>query len=397
MTTTVRRHADAYHDSMLLMAATRALTASPGVDWGTALMATPLNVELLAEQGVDARDARANDLLLVARAGSPEDAMCALDAAEAVLAGTRAVERDLTMVRPPTITAAVADLAGANVAVVSVPGPYAALAAHQALSAGMDVLLFSDGVSVDDEVALKIRAESLGRLVMGPGAGTAVLGGVGLGFANAVSPGRVGVVAAAGTGAQEVLALLTAGGSGVAAVIGVGGRDLSRAVGGRMTRAALHLLATQADVDVLLLVTKPPDPDVLASVLPAAGGKPLVIVAQGAEELQTPAKVQSVRTIDEGVEAALTELGMPAPSSAPACAPWLRRRSSAWTPSASPFAGCSPAAASATRRCMCSPGDSGRSTRTRRCSRAGAYRHLPAPMCASTRARRNSRFPGRTR
>ncbi|HEV8529087.1 MAG TPA: protein FdrA, partial [Actinomycetes bacterium] len=127
MTTTVRRHADAYHDSMLLMAATRALTASPGVDWGTALMATPLNVELLAEQGVDARDARANDLLLVARAGSPEDAMCALDAAEAVLAGTRAVERDLTMVRPPTITAAVADLAGANVAVVSVPGPYAAL------------------------------------------------------------------------------------------------------------------------------------------------------------------------------------------------------------------------------------------------------------------------------
>ena len=350
MTTTVRRLADAYHDSMRLMAATRALTASPGVDWGTALMATPQNVELLAEQGVDARDARANDLLLVARAGSPEDAMRALDAAEAVLAGTRVVERDLTVlryagdeyrviewsrhkrqgqpdlvrieavpepdanrVRPPTITAAVADLAGANVAVVSVPGPYAALAAHQALSAGMDVLLFSDGVSVEDEVALKVRAESLGQLVMGPGAGTAVLGGVGLGFANTVSPGRVGVVAAAGTGAQEVLALLTAGGSGVAAVIGVGGRDLSRAVGGRMTRAALRLLATQADVDVLLLVTKPPDPDVLAGVLPAAGGKALVIVAQGADEVQTPAEVRSVRTIDEGVEAALTELGMPAP------------------------------------------------------------------------------------
>src|SRR5262245_38645758 len=298
---------------MLLMAATRALTASPGVDWGTALMATPQNVELLAEQGVDARDARANDLLLVARADSSEDATRALDAAEEVLAGTRAVERALTVRRPPTVTPAVSELPGANVAVVSVPGPYAALAAHQALSAGMDVLLFSDGVSVDDEVALKVRAESLGRLVMGPGAGTAVLGGVGLGFANTVSPGRVGVVAAAGTGAQEVLALLTAGGSGVAAVIGVGGRDLSRAVGGRMTRSALHLLATQSDVDVLLLVTKPPDPDVLASVLPAADGKPLVVVAQGADEVQTPATVQSVRTIDEGVAAALTELGMPAP------------------------------------------------------------------------------------
>src|SRR5262245_2896091 len=123
LTTTVRRHADAYHDSMLLMAATRALTASHGVDWGTALMATPQNVELLAEQGVGAQDARANDLLLVVRADSPDDAMRALDAAEAVLAGTRAVERDLTVRRPPTITAAVVDLSGANVAVVSVPGP----------------------------------------------------------------------------------------------------------------------------------------------------------------------------------------------------------------------------------------------------------------------------------
>jgi FdrA protein len=313
LTTTVRRHADAYHDSMLLMAATRALTASPGVGWGAALMATPQNVELLADQGVDAQDARANDLLLVARAGSAEDAERALDAAEAVLAGTQAVDRDLTVARPPTITAAVADLPGANVAVVSVPGPYAALAAHQALSAGLHVLLFSDGVSVADEVALKARAESLGRLVMGPGAGTAVLGGVGLGFANAVSPGSVGVVAAAGTGAQEVLALLAASGSGVVGVIGVGGRDLSRPVGGRMTRSALQLLAAQADVDVLLLVTKPPDPDVLASALPAAGGKPLVVVTQGAEEVPTFAKVRSVRTIDEGIEAVLAELGMPTP------------------------------------------------------------------------------------
>jgi FdrA protein len=276
-------------------------------------MATPQNLDLLAEQGVDAHEARANDLLLVARARSPEDAARALDAAEAVLAGTQAVDRDLTVARPLTITAAVAELPDANVAVVSVPGPYATLAAHQALSAGLHVLLFSDGVSVADEVALKARAESLGRLVMGPGAGTAVLGGVGLGFANAVSPGRVGVVAAAGTGAQEVLALLAASGCGVVGVIGVGGRDLSRAVGGRMTRFALQLLAAQADVDVLLLVSKPPDPDVLASVLPAASGKPLVIVAQGAGEVPTPVKGRSVRTIDEGLEAALAELGMPAP------------------------------------------------------------------------------------
>src|SRR5262249_60877911 len=106
LTTKVRPHAAPYHGSMLLMAATRALIAGPGVDWGTALMATPQNVELLAEQGVDAQNARANDLLLLVRADSPDDATRALDAAEAVLAGTPAVERDLTLRRPPPIPAA---------------------------------------------------------------------------------------------------------------------------------------------------------------------------------------------------------------------------------------------------------------------------------------------------
>ncbi len=311
MTTAVRRHADAYHDSMRLMAATRALAASPGVTWGVALMGTPQNLGLLADEGVAAPDARANDLLLIARASSADAAERALDAAEAILSGSQAVDAAGTAPRPSTIASAVADLPGANVAVVSVPGPYAALAAHRALSAGLHVLLFSDGVSVEDEVALKARADSLGLLVMGPGAGTAVLGGVGLGFANAVRAGRVGVVAAAGTGAQEVLALLAASGSGVAAVVGVGGRDLSRAVGGRMTRSALRLLAADANVDLLLLVSKPPDPEVLAGVLPAAEGKPLVIVALGVDEAPTPAKVRLVRTLDEGVQAALAELGLP--------------------------------------------------------------------------------------
>jgi FdrA protein len=196
--------------------------------------------------------------------------------------------------------------------VVSVPGAYAALEAHHALSAGLHVLLFSDGVAVDDEIALKGRAGRLGLLIMGPGAGTAVLGGIGLGFANAVRQGRVGVVAAAGTGAQEVMALLAAAGTGVAAVIGVGGRDLSRNVGGSMTRAALRTLAVDPDLDVVLLVSKPPDPDVLASVLPAAGDKPIVVVALGADDTLVPG-VRVARTIDEGVEFALGKVGVSPP------------------------------------------------------------------------------------
>jgi FdrA protein len=317
VTTAVRRHVGAYHDSMRLMAASRTLSGSPGVSWGVALMGTPPNLEVLAGQGVDAAPAHANDLILAVRADSADHAEDALDAAEAMLAGGPPGEsgRDLgAPARPRTIAAAATVLTGANVAVVSVPGPYAALAAQQALSAGLHVLLFSDGVSVDDEAWLKTRAEALGLLVMGPGAGTAVLGGVGLGFANVVPPGPVGVVAAAGTGAQEILALLSAAGTGVAAVIGVGGRDLTRAVGGRMTASALRALAGQPDVKVLILVSKPPDPDVLAAILPAAGDTPLVVVAQGATvETGAGAGVRAAGTIDDGVEAALTGLGLAAP------------------------------------------------------------------------------------
>ena len=132
---------------------------------------------------------------------------------------------------------------GANVALISVPGEYAVLEAHRALTAGMHVFLFSDHVSVADEVALKQRGAERGLLVMGPECGTAMLGGVGLGFMNVVKPGPVGIVAAAGTGAQEVAILLDRAGVGVSQIIGVGGRDLSADVGGIMFGQAMRMLA----------------------------------------------------------------------------------------------------------------------------------------------------------
>src|SRR5262249_21118607 len=135
---------------------------------------------------------------------------------------------------PRSIGEAAARLPEANVAVGSGPGPYAAVTAHPALTAGPHVPLFTDNVPPPRPATPKQRASRLGGLVMGPGAGTAMLGGVGLGFANAVRPGRVGVVAAAGTGAQEVMTLLDRWEVGVSCVVGVGGRDLSSGVGGRM-------------------------------------------------------------------------------------------------------------------------------------------------------------------
>src|SRR5205814_6457643 len=146
---------------------------------------------------------------------------------------------------------------------------------------GLHVLLFSDNGTVSDEVALKRRASGLGRLVMGPGAGTAMLGGVGLGFANAVGNGPVGVVAAAGTGAQEVMTLLDRWGIGVSQVIGVGGRDLSAQVGGLMARDAVRALDADPGTEVILLVSKPPDEDVARTVIGASRGTPVVAACLG--------------------------------------------------------------------------------------------------------------------
>jgi FdrA protein len=301
----VRLLKDAYVDSVLQMAATRAMREVEGVEWATAAMATPANVAVMEGEGFDLAGAGANDCVLAARAGDDEAADAALAAGDAALgggAGQKAATPGATARAPGSLEEAVAQLPGANLAIVSVPGDYAALEAHKALTAGLHVLLFSDNVPVEEEIELKERGSALGRLVMGPGAGTAVLGGCGLGFANAVRRGRVGVVAAAGTGAQEVMCLLDRWGSGVSAVIGVGGRDLSEAVGGRMARVAVSALRQDPGTDVILLVSKPPSPEVARAVMAEAGDKPLAAALIGLTEfIPVPSTVRLATTLEEGV------------------------------------------------------------------------------------------------
>ena len=306
--------ADCYVDSVRLLEATRAMREAPGVDWAWALMATPANLDVLAAEGVDQDlgEASANDLVLAVR-GSDDQMTAALQEARRVLfeaadsgdgAGTAAAQR------PASLDDALAAASGGNVAIISVPGPYAALEAHKALTRGLDVLLFSDNVPLADEIGLKQRARSLGRLVMGPGAGTAALGGVGLGFSNRVAPGPVGVVAAAGTGAQEAMALLDRWGAGVTHVIGLGGRDLSEQVGGLMCEAALEALDHHAETELTLLVSKPPAPAVAERVLGKARNKPIVAALIGLERPVAVAPAVAVcNTLEQGVVEALARLG----------------------------------------------------------------------------------------
>ncbi len=311
-------HPDTYLDSVLLLKATRSMQESPGVDYASAVMATPANLAQLAEEGFadPALDrSSANDLVLTVHAEDAANADAAIEAGERALfgrEGSGAAPAEAR--RAHSIQEAKELLGAANVAVISVPGPYAALETHKAMSAGLDVLLFSDNVPLDEERELKERAERLGRLVMGPGAGTAMLGGCGLGFANAVRQGPVGVVAAAGTGAQEVMSLLHQWGSGVSQVIGVGGRDLTEAVGGRMARSAVALLDGDPSTEVILLVSKPPSPAAARSAVGAAKSTRVVAALPGLQDpLDLGQGAEVTSGLEAGVLATLRHLGLEAP------------------------------------------------------------------------------------
>ena len=280
----VQRHtvrAGAYFDSVVLMQLQRRLAELDGIEEAGVVMATAANLELLAQGGLDTTgvDARPDDLLVVVRGATEIAARTALDRFDE-LARERTA-RAATDYRPKSVATALKDRPEADWLLVSVPGEYAAAVARQAIDAGRHVFLYSDNVTRDDEVALKRHAGRRGRLLLGPDCGTAMIGGVGLGFANRVRGGSVGIVAASGTGLQTIATRLHAAGAGVSHGIGTGGRDLASDVGGRTALAGLAALAADEATQVVVLVSKPPHPEVATRLLTArgadrqAGGRPL--------------------------------------------------------------------------------------------------------------------------
>lgn len=260
-----------YHDSVTLLRVSQAAAAVPGVAAAQVAMASPLNLELAAGLGFSVpKDAGPNDLLITVR--GVDDA--------AVQAGLVAVDEALTARVTPTAGAAVRAAArtvraaarehpDARVVLLSVPGPAVLGEALDAIDAGRHVMIFSDNVPVADELTIKRAAGRAGLLAMGPDCGTAILGGVGLGFTNvlrAADGPRIGIVAASGTGAQQLTCLLDEAGVAVSQVLGVGGRDLSAAVAGAATRAALAALDADPGTAHIAVISKPADPRVAAEL-----------------------------------------------------------------------------------------------------------------------------------
>lgn len=277
-----------YRDSMVLMQLSRTLEAQPQVQRAAVMMGTPQNRDLLRDAALltpEGEAAGANDLLICVQAETPETAHAALQQAQALCMQQRVHRDEAGEAAPRTLSTALRRMPDANLVCISVPGQYAHREARRALEQGLHVFLFSDHVDLDAEAELKHLASQHGLLVMGPDCGTAMIRGAPLGFAHQLPRGPVGLIAASGTGLQQVSCLLAHRGVGLSHAIGVGA-DLHRDLGGHSMRAALRALAQDTDTRVIVLISKPPDPAV-ANVLAqeaADTGKPCVLAFIGDDQ-----------------------------------------------------------------------------------------------------------------
>ena len=316
--TTAFVHNNLYKDSVALMRVAQRLLAMPDVVNATLQMGNPANKEILQEAGLfkdSIKNAGPSDIMVVVQAKT--QAACDAAVAESLsdLAGKSAASQDSPIasqaVAARTVGMGLAQLSTANIAQISVPGIYAAAEALKAVKNGLNVFMFSDNVSLAQEIAIKQEAKRRNVLVMGPDCGTAIIGGVPLGFANNVRRGSIGIVAASGTGLQEVTTQIHRMGGGISHAIGTGGRDVYGDVGGATMLQGIALLAADASTQVIAIVSKPPSPEVADKVMAAlqASGKPAVVVFLGSD-LTSPAKhIQIAKTLVDCAAAAVKASG----------------------------------------------------------------------------------------
>jgi FdrA protein len=294
----------AYYDSVILMQLQRTLSGLHGIIDAGVVMGTQANKDVLAQSSLwtaELQEAKADDLVIVLRAEDVVVAQAALDQVDQLLA-TRRRGGGVEDYRPKTLESAAKMLPEARWVLVSVPGRYAAEVAREALLMDKHVFLYSDNVSLENEVALKKLASQKGLLIMGPDCGTAIVNGFGLGFANQVRQGRIGIVAASGTGLQQVSSRIHQLGMGITHAIGTGGRDLSEAVGAVTAYQGLDLLRRDSETHIIVLISKPPSKRAANELVNAARkvGKPVVVNFIGHPiTIHTVDNVQFATTFDE--------------------------------------------------------------------------------------------------
>lgn len=301
---------NAYFDSVTLMSLGSKVKKLEGVSQAVVVMATEMNREILMNVGLgneETENAGPNDLVLAVEAEGEEALLAAFGEIEEKLAGNQDKKKNRDSVYK-TQEEALKDGVKANLAVISVPGRFAAREAKKALKNNMHVMLFSDNVTVDQERELKELARERGLLVMGPDCGTAVVNGAGLCFANEMRKGSISIVGASGTGLQEVLVQIDRLGGGIVQALGTGGRDLKESIGGIMMMEGIKALEAEDQVKVLVLVSKPPEPIVEEKIwnLLKQVKKPVVVCfLEGKKRDNLPENICMASTLLEAAQRAV--------------------------------------------------------------------------------------------
>ncbi|GIC72853.1 acyl-CoA synthetase FdrA [Limosilactobacillus fermentum] len=278
---------NSYHDSIVLMLLTNHLKEIAGVNNVQVMMGTPANKDIFKTGGLatpELDQATPNDMVVVVDVD--DEALIDQVVAESknyLEEQSQAKEDEGTTERVRTWDKALEVGKDAPLALISIPGVYAAPEIERALDAGKHVFCFSDNVSIEDEARLKKLAHEKGLLLMGPDCGTGVANGIPLAFANRTRRGEIGIVGASGTGIQEVATTIHKLGGGVTNAIGTGGRDLKAAVDGTTLKDGVALLDQDPSVKVIVVISKPPAKEVRDSVMDLlrAAHKPVVVVFMG--------------------------------------------------------------------------------------------------------------------
>lgn len=314
MATQVRVLPGFYRDSVSLMQIAAAVAQDEGVLQFSAFMATENNIDLLRNAGLlsGSVEAGPNDLLLAAEAALEESLPRVLDKAEKILRRPPAKEGKREEAAPRSIVQAVGENPDRTLALIATPGGHAASEALKALRMGLNVMIFSDNVSLEDEILLKKEAAARNLLVMGPDCGTAIIDGAPLAFANAVRRGNIGLAGASGTGLQHVSCRIHILGGGISHALGTGGRDLKENIGGVSMLACLDALAEDAETKVAVIISKPPAPSVMRTITDKARNmnKPVVALFLGAENgAQRQGNIHFANTLEEAASMACALAG----------------------------------------------------------------------------------------
>ncbi len=300
---------NSYKDSIVLMLLTGEISQLDGVNKVSIMMATEANKSIFDGSGMltpEVEEASPNDIAIVIDVESDEVLEEALVAIDEFLnkssSGGKSEEANAI-----TWNQALLKQDGANLAVISTPGTYAAHEANVALDNDLNVFMFSDNVSLDDELQLKEKALEKGLLVMGPDCGTGIINGVPVAFTNQVNRGSIGVVGASGTGIQEVTSLIHQNNAGITSALGTGGRDLHEHIGGITMLQSLKALNEDEATKVIVVLSKPSAPAVQDKInnYLSTVKKPVVTLFLGERPKSHTQNIYRAYTLAEAARAAV--------------------------------------------------------------------------------------------